>query len=227
MGTHRDDRRRHSPAVRGLLALLVGVGLGGTLVRCRAPLAPDLADALSVAAGEAAWTRALGLAAAALIVAAAGSGAASAPATLLLGVAAGVASRLADPVDGALFVGSGAPTIALVPWIALAVVAACLARRGASPHERSVSPLFAGGLALGAAGIAVEIEGLSRLARRLGLGTPEDDAVFAAVFAVLAAIGAATFGRAFVRTSAGHVTGALFATAAVGVLSLAIVAGIA
>ena len=50
------------------LATLLGVGVGGALARFRAPLFPDLLDLSGPEPSEAAFTRAAGLVAAALLV---------------------------------------------------------------------------------------------------------------------------------------------------------------
>ncbi|MEM1450971.1 MAG: hypothetical protein AAGI22_17765 [Planctomycetota bacterium] len=213
----------------GVASLALGLGIGGLLARCHGPLFPGPLDLAGADPYEAALVRASALVLAALLVLCGGRTARDAPAILLAGVALGVGSRCLDPVDGSLLTGSAPPWVAVLPWLALAVVGATLGRGARSEAVGSTSERVAllGGLAFGAAGVAVQVEGIARIARRLGLGTEGDDAVFATVFAALVAVGGAAFGRSVPRAGRAHAAWALAIASVASVAALSIVAAIA
>ncbi|MEM9379284.1 MAG: hypothetical protein AAGB93_04980 [Planctomycetota bacterium] len=222
-GSSTGDRRV------GLAALVLGVGVGGLLARYRATLFPTVLDLAGTAPFDAAKVRAFGLILAALLVRRGRRAVREAPTMLLTGVALGVGTRCLDPVDGSLLTDSASPWIAVLPWLVLAFVGATLGRGarsevGGSRFERVA---LLGGLAFGAAGVAVQVEGIARIALRLGLGTEGDDAVFATVFAALVAVGGAAFGRSVPRAGRAHPLWALAITSVASVAALSIVAAIA
>lgn len=78
-----------------------------------------------------------------------------------------------------------------------------------------------------AAAVGLQLTGLWRLGSRLGLGTPEDDVMFAAVSAALVAAGGIAFGRLFSRSSELRVAAGLGLSSALSFAALAIVGGVA
>ena len=218
-------------AVAGL-AVALGLGAGGLLARTRGTLFPDVLDLSGPDPAAAAATRAAALLLAAALVLIGGPLARVAPGALLAGAAGGVTTALLDPLDGGLVVGVGAPWRAPLPWLALGVVAALAGRRlTAARAVRSEGPPAAGAGALTsvaalAAGATLGLEGLSRLALRLGLATHGEDALLASVLAGLVALGGLVFGRAFVRTGRAHAVAAALAAALLGLVALAIAGGV-
>ncbi len=215
------------------LAALLGLGLGGFLARARAPLFPDVLDLSGPDPVRAAATRGVALAASALLVLLAGSAPRLAPGALLAGAAAGIASALLDPVDGGLLVGIAAPWAVASPWLVLAILGALLSRAqvalppqpgsGETPTPWALSA----GILIASSGVALGLEGLSRLALRLGLATRGEDVLLAAVLATLLALGGAVFGRATVRRGDHRCAALLLGAGALGVVALALAAGVA
>lgn len=227
--------RARAARLHGLAGLL-GLGLGGFLARARAPLFPDVLDLSGPDPIRAAATRGAALAAGALLLVAAGSLPSRAPGALLAGAAAGVASALFDPVGGGLLVGTAAPWAVAAPWLILATLAAALSRgplapppprAPTTPPHGPASWALAGGVLIASAGVALGLEGLSRLALRLGLATRGEDTLLAAVLASLLAIGGLVFGRATGRAGDHRCTALLLGAGTLGVVALALAAGIA
>ena len=215
------------------LAGLLGLGLGGFLARARAPLFPDVFDLSGPDPVRAAATRGAALAAGALLLVAAGPLPRRAPGALLVGAAAGVASALFDPVGGGLLVGTAAPWAVAAPWLILATLMAAISRGRLAPPSPPSSPegpaswALSGGVLIASAGVALGLEGLSRLALRLGLATRGEDTLLAAVLASLVASGGLVFGRATARAGDHRCPALLLGAGALGVVALALAAGIA
>ncbi|MDG1985022.1 MAG: hypothetical protein P8M11_10670 [Planctomycetota bacterium] len=217
------------------LATLLGVGVGGALARFRAPLFPDLLDLSGPEPSEAAFTRAAGLVAAALLVFAAGPVVRRAPGALLAGATAGVATSLLDPLDGGLLVGVAPPWLVACPWFALAAIVAFVARRQLGSYASSrvedgapaTSPALLAGVLISASGATLGLEGLARLALRLGLATRGEDALLATVLMALLTTGGLIFGRPALRGGASRCAGAALGAATLSLVALALAAGIA
>ena len=242
-------RGRQTARLIGVAGLL-GIGLGGFLARARAPLFPDILDLSGPDPVRAAATRGVALAAAALLVLAAGPVTRLAPGAFIAGAAAGVASALLDSTDGGLLVSVAPPWVAAGPWLILATVAAALSRRqlasatasraarplltlegGASAMARSSTEpapwALSGGVLIASSGVALGLEGLSRLALRLGLATRGEDILLTAVLAAVLALGGVVFGRATSRPGDHRCAALLLGAGVLGVAALALAGGIA
>lgn len=164
-----------------------------------------------------------------------------APRWALAGAAAVCAARLALPVADPLlapasipWLGRSDPGLApsadlgralLTAWVCLG--GALLARFAPRAEDgASTAPALATGLFLTSAGAAAQAVALGRITGRVGLGTPEDTAVFVAVAAALLFAGSVTLGALPQRPSARTATWLILGASALGLFALAVAGGV-
>ena len=161
-----------------------------------------------------------------------------APRWALAGSVAACAARLALPVVDPLIAPATIPWVprsspelaglgrALpVAWVGLG--GALLAR--AAPRAEGgepAGPALLAGLLLASAGAAAQVTALGRIAGRVGLGTPEDTAVFITAAAVLLFAGSVTLGALLRRPCARTATWLILGASVLGLFALAVAGGV-
>ncbi|MEE2941276.1 MAG: hypothetical protein VX460_12880 [Planctomycetota bacterium] len=164
-----------------------------------------------------------------------------APRWALAGSVAACAARLSLPVADPVLAPASAPWPAwggaalgpltgagralLLAWVCLG---GALLPRFAPRAERgeSTAPVLVIGLFLAAAGAAAQTTALGRIAGRVGLGTPEDTAVFVTAAAALLFAGSVTLGALLQRSSIRTVILLILGASVLGLFALAVAGGV-
>ena len=163
-----------------------------------------------------------------------------APRWALAGSVAACAARLALPVADPLLAPASVPWpawggpkpdllanaggVLLLAWVCLG--GALLARFAPRANSsESAAPALVMALFLASAGAAAQTTALGRIAGRVGLGTPEDTAVFVTAAAALLLAGSATLGALFRRPSVRAAIWLILGASILGLFALAVAGG--